>query len=138
MKRALLTLLPISLILTTKAQKTDTLKGLAADTIIFVSVQKVPEFPGGIDKLYHFLMVNIRYPATAREHNTQGKVIISMVVEKDGSLSCVKVVRSVSEDLDNEALRVIKLSPKWNPGMQNGVPVRVAYSIPISFTLGRQ
>ena len=88
-------------------------------------------------EFYRFVAKTARYPASAREQNQQGKVILSMIVEKDGSLSNIKVVRGVSVDIDKEALRVMNLSPKWEPGMENGRAVRAAYSVPISFTLAK-
>jgi len=105
------------------------------DDKIFTSVEKTPEFPGGLDAFYQFLGKNIRYPAAAREHKVQGRVIISFIVEKDGSLSDVHVVRGIGSGADEESVRVLKLSPKWEPGLQNSKPVRVQYSVPISFTL---
>jgi TonB family protein len=106
------------------------------DQKIFTSVEQVPEFPGGIAAFYTFLNKNIQYPTDARRNNTQGRVIISFVVEKDGSLTNVKVARGIGDGCDEEAVRVIKSCPKWKPGMQNGRSVRVAYSVPISFALG--
>jgi protein TonB len=107
-----------------------------ADTAkVYTAVEHEPEFKGGVQAFYAYLTHTIHYPAKAREHNIQGKVFISFIVEKDGSLSDIKIVRSVSEDLDAEALRVIKGSPHWNPGLQNGKPVRVAYTMPLSFAL---
>jgi protein TonB len=103
---------------------------------IFTSVEQVPEFPGGLDAFGRYLGKNIRYPAVARENGTQGRVIVSFVCERDGSLTDVKVARGIGDGCDEEAVRVIKSSPKWKPGIQNGRPVRVAYSVPISFTLG--
>lgn len=102
---------------------------------IFTAVELVPEYPGGLDKLGSYLAKFIRYPAVARENGIQGRVIITFVVERDGSLSKVKVVRGIGSGCDEEAVRVMKNSPKWKPGIQNGRPVRVLYSIPISFTL---
>jgi protein TonB len=102
---------------------------------IFTSVEQVPEFPGGLDAFGRFLGKNIHYPAVARENGTQGRVIVSFVCEKDGSLTDVKVARGIGDGCDEEAVRVIKSSPKWKPGIQNGRPVRVAYSVPIAFTL---
>jgi len=102
---------------------------------VFTSVEQVPEFPGGLNEFMVFLSKNIRYPAKARENKVQGRVIISFIVERDGSLSDVHVVRGIGYGADDEALRVIKLSPNWKPGVQNGHPVRVAYSVPISFSL---
>jgi len=102
---------------------------------IFTSVEKVPEFQGGMEKFYAYLSKNIRYPAVAKENGTQGKVIVSFVCERDGSLTDVHVSRGIGDGCDEEAIRVIKASPKWSPGIQNGRPVRVAYSVPISFAL---
>lgn len=102
---------------------------------IFVAVEKVPLFPGGIEAFYQYLARNIRYPAAMRDAGVQGKVIVAFVVEKDGSLTDVRVTRGVAADIDLEALRVIQESPKWTPGIQNGRPVRVAYSVPIAFNL---
>jgi protein TonB len=102
---------------------------------IFTAVEKEPGFPGGLTAFGKYLEKNIRYPAVARENNTQGKVIVSFVCERDGSLTDVKVARGIGDGCDEEAVRVIKNSPKWTPGIQNGRPVRVSYSVPISFTL---
>ena len=115
--------------------RTDTNKML--NEPVFTSVERVPTFPGGLEAFGHYLASNIRYPARSREKGIQGRVIISFIVEKDGSLSGVKVARGVATDIDQEALRVIRTSPDWKPGTQNGKPVRVAYSVPISFTLSR-
>src|ERR1700733_3618192 len=105
---------------------------------IFTSVEQVPEFPGGLDAFGKYLSNHIKYPAVARENNTQGRVIVQFVCEKDGSLTDIKVVRGIGDGCDEEAIRVIKASPKWSPGIQNGRPVRVAYSVPISFTLAEE
>jgi len=105
------------------------------DGPVFTSVEQVPEFPGGVDAFMKYLAQSIRYPQTAREQKVQGRVIISFIVEKDGSLSDIHAARGVSTEIDAEAIRVISASPSWKPGIQNGHPVRVAYSVPISFTL---
>ncbi|HEY8781997.1 MAG TPA: TonB family protein [Mucilaginibacter sp.] len=105
---------------------------------IFTSVEQVPAFPGGFEAFGRYLSKNIRYPAIARENNTQGRVIVSFVCERDGSLTDVKVARGIGDGCDEEAVRVIKASPRWKPGIQNGRPVRVAYSVPISFTLSSE
>ncbi|WP_114941111.1 M56 family metallopeptidase [Mucilaginibacter endophyticus] len=108
----------------------------AADTTpIYTSVEKVPEFSGGLQAFSKFLQSNLRYPANARAQKIQGRVIITFVVERDGALSNEKVVRGITDDLNNEALRVIKLSPNWKPGMQGNRTVRTQYSVPISFKL---
>lgn len=108
----------------------------AADTTpVYTSVERVPEFPGGLQAFGKFLITNIKYPASAREQKIQGRVIITFVVERDGTLSNERVVKGITGDLDNEALRVMKLSPQWKPGMHGNHPVRVQYSVPINFTL---
>lgn len=103
----------------------------------YTKVEVYPEFAGGIDAFLKYIGHNIHYPAVARENNTQGRVIISFVVEKNGSITDVKVARGIGGGCDEEAARVITLSPKWKPGMQDGKPERVAYSVPISFTLAK-
>jgi periplasmic protein TonB len=102
---------------------------------IFTSVEQVPEFPGGFNNFTQFLAKNIHYPADAVKNHRQGRVILSFVVETDGSLTEPKVVKGVSEDIDAEAIRVLKSSPKWQPGLQNGKPVRVQFAVPITFSL---
>ena len=95
----------------------------------------MPEFPGGQQELMNFLMKNMKYPKEATDKGTQGRVIVQFVVDKDGSVVEPKVVKSVSPELDQEALRVVKKMPKWQPGKQNGEVVRVTYTIPVSFRL---
>ncbi|GAA3964103.1 energy transducer TonB [Mucilaginibacter dorajii] len=102
---------------------------------IFASVENLPEFPGGVEAFGRYLGKTIRYPAVDRENGTQGRVILTFVVERDGSLTDIKVSRSLSQGTDAEAIRALKSSPKWKPGIQNGRPVRVQYSVPVSFTL---
>lgn len=102
---------------------------------IFTAVEKEPGFQGGIEKFYKYLQNNIHYPAVAKENNVQGKVFVTFVVERDGSLTDIKVVRGIGSGCDEEAQRVLRNSPKWTPGIQNGRPVRVQYTMPISFTL---
>jgi len=95
-----------------------------------------PEFKGGIEGFGRYLSRNIIYPDLARQKGIQGRVILTFVVEKNGDISDIKVTKSVIPLIDNEAIRVLKLSPKWIPGTQFGIPVRVQYSVPISFALG--
>lgn len=102
---------------------------------IFTSVEQNPEFPGGEAAFGKYLQKNMRYPAVAKENNVQGKVFLQFVVEKDGSITDIKVVRGIGSGCDDEAMRVLKNSPHWKPGIQNGRAVRVYYTIPISFTL---
>ncbi len=101
----------------------------------FILVDYMPEFPGGEEAMMKFLGDNTKYPAQARENGSSGVVIVSFIVEVDGSLSNIKVLRSVEESLDNEAIRVVKSMPKWNPGKHNGEKVRVNYNLPLRFSL---
>ena len=102
---------------------------------VFMVVEQMPEFPGGIQELMSFLSKNIKYPKAAQENGIQGRVIVQFVVEKDGTPTEFKVMRSVDPDLDAEALRVMKEMPKWKPGMQKGQVVRVKYTLPVTFRL---
>lgn len=105
------------------------------ENVIFVAVEKNPEYPGGIQALYDFLGKKIVYPSGAKEAGIQGRVICQFVVNKDGSIVDIVVVKGVDRDLDEEAIRVIKLMPKWSPGQQSGKTVRVKYTLPIVFKI---
>ena len=102
---------------------------------IFTVVEEMPEFPGGMAKLAEYLAKNIKYPQLARESGIQGRVFINFVVENDGSVTNVKVMRSLGGGCDEEAVRVVKSMPKWKPGKQRGKPVRVSYNLPVNFKL---
>jgi protein TonB len=102
---------------------------------IFVFAEEMPEFPGGERALLNFLSLNIKYPSIAAETGIKGKVIVNFVVNTDGSISGAKVLRSVDQSLDMEALRVVSSMPRWKPGKQGGKLVRVTYSVPINFIL---
>lgn len=102
---------------------------------VFMVVEEMPEFPGGTAKLYEYLQNNLKYPMGARENDIQGKVFVNFVVEKDGSISNVKVLRGIGGGCDEEAVRVVQSLPKFNPGKQRGNPVRVQYTLPIVFKL---
>lgn len=102
---------------------------------VFVVVQKQPEFQGGISAMMKFLSDNIRYPLEAQKNNRQGRVMVNFIVEKDGSISDTKIVKSVDSELDAEAIRVVGLMPAWKPGEQRGEQVRVRYTLPIVFRL---
>lgn len=101
----------------------------------FVSIEKQPDFPGGMAKFYSYVGKSLKYPSMAVENNVQGKVFLSFVVEKDGKLTDIVVTRGIGSGCDEEAVRVLKSSPRWTPGIQNGKPVRVKYNININFTL---
>lgn len=103
---------------------------------VFYSTHQMPMFPGGDDALMKYLEKNIHYPMSAKDNAIQGKVIVQFVVEKDGSIGEVKVARSVARDLDREAIRLCKSLPKFSPGRNaNGEPVRVWYTLPVTFKL---
>lgn len=105
------------------------------DQVVFQVVETMPSFPGGDAQLFKFLSQNVKYPVIAQENGIQGRVICQFVVNKDGSIVDVEVVRSVDGSLDKEALRVIKSMPKWSPGKQRGKSVRVKYTLPVNFKL---
>lgn len=102
---------------------------------IFMVVEEMPEFPGGMAECLKFLGKNIKYPTIAQENGAHGRVIVQFVVNQDGSIVDPVVVRSVDPYLDKEALRVIKTMPKWKPGKQRGKAVRVKYTVPVTFKL---
>ena len=105
------------------------------ETKVFDVVEQMPSFPGGPAALMQFLSSNIKYPVVAEENGIQGRVVCTFVVEKDGSITDVRVVKSVDPSLDKEAMRVVKSMPKWIPGKQNGSAVRVKYTVPVTFRL---
>jgi protein TonB len=100
-------------------------------------LEKFPEFEGGMGAWAKFIQRNLRYPDLAQEQGVQGKVFVSFVVEKDGSISNVSVIKGIGGGCDEEALRVIRKSPRWKPGMQQNIPVRVRYNMPLSFMLSQ-
>jgi len=104
----------------------------------FASVEVLPEFQGGMAGWGKYLQKNLKYPPMARENNITGRVIMSFVVEKNGNLTDIKVLRGIGGGCDEEAVRVLKNAPAWKPGIQNGRPVRVAYTMPIFFQLAGQ
>ena len=105
------------------------------ETKVFDVVEQMPQFPGGQQALFEYLSKNIKYPVIAEENGVQGRVIVTFVVERDGSITDVKVVKSVDPSLDKEAQRVVKAMPHWIPGKQNGSAVRVKYAVPVTFRL---
>lgn len=102
---------------------------------VFEVVEEMPHFPGGPAALQAFLSSNTKYPVVAQENGVQGRVTVSFVVERDGSITDVRVVRSVDPSLDREASRVVRSMPRWSPGKQNGSTVRVKYTVPVVFRL---
>ena len=106
------------------------------EEVVFMVVESMPEFPGGQQALFKYLSENIKYPVIAQENGIQGKVVCQFTVNKDGSIVDIEVVRSGGDpSLDKEAVRVIKTMPKWKPGKQRGKPVRVKFTVPVSFKL---
>ena len=122
-----------------KAKKTEDVVTGANDNEkpepLFDVVEQMPKFPGGDEGLMSFLKDNVKYPKEAEKAGKQGRVVVQFVVNKDGSVKNAKVVRSVDENLDAEALRVINAMPKWQPGKQRGQDVNVKYTLPVSFRL---
>ncbi len=102
---------------------------------IFTVVEKDPEFPGGTEALYKYLAENIKYPQLARDNGITGKVYITFVVERDGSIANPKILRDIGGGCGAEAIRVVKAMPKWTPGKQRGKAVRVQFNLPVNFNL---
>ena len=105
------------------------------ENAIFQVVETQPEFPGGMAELMKYLQKNTRYPKVCKEQGLQGRVIVQFVVNTDSTISDVKVVKPVNPHFDEEALRVVKAMPKWKPGAQHGKPVRVRFTLPVTFRL---
>lgn len=105
------------------------------ETKVFTVVEQMPMFPGGDAALMSYLANNIHYPTVAAENGVQGRVVVGFVVERDGSITDVSVLRGVDPSLDREAMRVVKSMPRWTPGKQNGSAVRVKYQVPVAFRL---
>ena len=107
----------------------------AEEAEIFTVVEDAPGYPGGEEARMKFLRDNIKYPQMAKESGIQGTVYVTFVVERDGSVTDVRVLRGIGGGCDDEAIRVVKLMPRWNPGKQRGKAVRVQFNVPIKFTL---
>ncbi len=102
---------------------------------VFDVVEQMPEYPGGIQALFEYLQQNVKYPEDAKNQKVEGRVIATFVVETDGTINNVEVVKPAFPSLDAEAVRVLSAMPKWTPGMQSGKVVRVKYTVPINFNL---
>ena len=122
----------IMCLMTASAQKTVVSQ---SNQSVFDSVEQMPEFPGGMSALIDFLSSNIKYPEDAIKQNVGGRVMVMFVVETDGSISNVRVARTVFPSLDSEAIRVVKSMPKWKPGKEKGRVVRVKYTLPVIFSI---
>lgn len=105
------------------------------DEAIFFVVEVQPEFPGGMDSMYAFIQKNLIYPEKAKAEGIEGRVFITFTIEKDGSVSNVKILRGIGGDCDEAAKEVVEKMPKWKPGKQRGKPVRVQFNLPIKFEL---
>ena len=105
------------------------------ETQIFTVVENEPEFPGGMEALYKYLAQNIKYPQLARDNGITGKVYVTFVVERDGSIANPKILRDIGGGCGAEAIRVVKAMPKWTPGKQRGKAVRVQFNLPVNFNL---
>ena len=105
------------------------------DGDVFLSVEENPEFPGGPAKLLEYIQKNLEYPEAARENEIQGRVFVGFIVEEDGSVSNVKILRGIGYGCDEEAIRLVNSLPKFKPGKQRGKPIRVYYTLPIVFKL---
>lgn len=121
----------------TEIQKVEVQQEEEVDEVIgFYVIEKKPEFPGGGEAaLMKWIVQNIQYPQIAKDMGIKGKVYVQFIIDKDGSVTNVEVIRGVDPSLDKEALRVVKSMPKWKPGEQRGKPVKVSFQIPINFTL---
>ncbi len=102
---------------------------------VFMVVEKMPEYPGGLKALMQYLATNIKYPVEAKKDKIEGRIFINFIVEKDGAVTHAKVLRGIGHGCDKEALRVVENMPPWTPGMQRGKPVRVSFNLPVKFTL---
>lgn len=127
-----------ALIITTVNQQKEIDNEKISQPDVFDEVDEMPQFPGGMAGLMQYLSTNVRYPEDAKESGAQGRVIVSFIVEKDGSISNARVTKPTYSSLDDEALRVVSNMPKWTPGKQNGEAVRVRYSIPVSFRMNNK
>ena len=114
---------------------TEPVKPKEEENKVFDVVEQMPSFPGGMAALMAYLQKNIKYPPVAEENGIQGRVVCTFVVERDGSVTDVRVAKSVDPSLDKEAVRVVGAMPRWIPGKQNGQSVRVKYTLPVTFRL---
>ena len=114
---------------------TEPVKPKEEENKVFDVVEQMPSYPGGMGALMQYLSSHIKYPAIAEENGIQGRVICTFVVERDGSITDVRIAKSVDPSLDKEAMRVVSSMPRWIPGKQNGSAVRVKYTLPVTFRL---
>ena len=132
--RLLTTLSVLAILLMANTTVTAQNKKAAGDKV-YEKVEVMPEFPGGDQAMMQFVADNVKYPQEAIDKEISGRVMVGFVVEKDGSISDVKVVKGIGGGCDEEAVRVVNAMPKWKPGMDKGKPVRVSYMMPFTFKL---
>ena len=135
MKKILITLCLMTLSVCSFAQVTNNDSNNNAKNQVFTVVEQMPMFPGGNAGLMKYLASNVQYPEVAAKNGVQGRVVVGFVIECDGSITNVEILRGVDPSLDREAMRVVKAMPKWVPGKKNGAVVRVKYQVPVSFRL---
>jgi protein TonB len=131
-KLVLMSLMAVFCLTTVSAQKTVVSQ---KNDKVFDVVEQMPEYPGGMQALFEFISQNIKYPADAQKQKVEGRVLAKFVIETDGSISDIEVVKNAFPSLDAEAVRVIQAMPKWIPGRQKGQAVRVKFVMPINFSL---
>ena len=132
--RLLATLSVLAILFTVNTTATAQNKKTSNDKV-FEKVEDMPEFPGGEQAMMKFVAENVQYPEEAKEKEISGRVLVGFIVEKDGSVNEVKIVRGIGGGCDEEAVRVVKAMPKWKPGKEKGKPVRVSYMMPFTFKL---
>lgn len=117
--------------------KSDKVVTPPAEDASFTIVEVMPEFPGGVNEMMKYIMTNIKYPKEAKDKKISGTTYVTFVVEKDGSISNVRTLKGVpgGQELDEEAVRVVRSMPAWKPGTQNGIAVRTQYNLPVKFKL---
>lgn len=132
MKKIMMLLMVLCCLTTVSAQKT-----VVADKNqkVYEMVEQMPEFPGGTDAMIQYMMESMKYPEDAKSQKLEGRVVVNFVVEPDGSVNEVQVVKPVYASLDQEAVRVVSAMPRWIPGRQKGVAVRVKFTMPVTFRL---
>lgn len=121
----------------TKNLTEETTKTIASDSgeQLFEVVELMPEYPGGFDAMFAYISNNIKYPEAAKKDGIQGRIIVNFIIEKDGKISSVKIIKGINDDCDKEAIRVVESMPNWTPGKQKGQNVRVSFNLPIKFAL---
>ena len=131
-KLILMSLMAVCCLTTVNAQKTVVSE---KDQKVYDMVEEMPEYPGGMEALMKYLTTNVKYPKDAVKQKIQGRVMVTFIVDTDGSITDVKVVKAVFPSIDKESVRVVKNMPKWKPGKKDGRPVKVKYTLPLAFHL---